>query len=190
MKSRHPFPDNSKVAGNRRHLATVYATSPRHTLGQLCFGERRYPCALGRRGLGVRKREGDGKTPVGAWGVRCVLYRADRVQPPQTPLDVIATEPDMGWCDAPDHNKYNQLVTFPFDASAETLWREDHLYDLVLVLGFNDRPVIRGHGSAIFMHLAKTDFSPTEGCVALRENDLRQVLRHCSRSSTISIKPV
>ncbi len=131
---------------------------------------------MGRSGSRVRKREGDGATPVGIWPLRGVLYRADRVTRPRTPLPVTPILPNHGWCDDVRDANYNRPVPWPYRASAERLWREDHLYDIVAVLGFNDQPRIQGRGSAIFLHVAAPDFSPTEGCVALALEDLVKLL--------------
>jgi len=122
------------------------------------------------------KREGDGATPIGAWPLRAVMYRPDRTARPRCALRVSPIRPDDGWCDDPSDRNYNRPVRLPYPASHELLWREDHLYDLVVVLGYNDGPRIRGRGSAIFMHLAAPDFAPTAGCIALREPDLRKLL--------------
>jgi len=104
--------------------------------------------------------------------VREIFYRADRMAAPRTSLPLRRIAPDDGWCDAPDDPDYNRLVKLPHPASAEHMWREDHLYDLVAVLGYNDDPVVAGKGSAIFLHLARPDYSPTQGCVALATGDL------------------
>jgi L,D-peptidoglycan transpeptidase YkuD (ErfK/YbiS/YcfS/YnhG family) len=105
-----------------------------------------------------------------------VLFRADRGPPPRCAVPVEPIAPEDGWCDDPGHRAYNRPVRLPFDASHERLWREDPLYDIVGVLGWNDDPVERGRGSAIFLHLARPNFAPTEGCVALAHADLRAVL--------------
>lgn len=132
-------------------------------------GKRR--AAIGPGGIAVKGGEGDGITPKGAWPVREIFYRADRMAKPRTLLPSRAIAKDDGWCDAPGDVSYNRLVKLPYPASHETLWRDDHLYDLVAVLGFNDDPVMPGKGSAIFLHLARPDFSPTHGCVALTCDD-------------------
>lgn len=134
-------------------------------------------CALGRSGLRAAdaKREGDGATPIGAWPLRRVLWRADRLLAPRTRLAASPIAPDDGWCDAPADPAYNRPVKLPY-AGAEKLWREDHLYDVVVVLGHNDAPVKLGAGSAIFLHLAHGDYRPTEGCVAVALGDLRRIL--------------
>jgi L,D-peptidoglycan transpeptidase YkuD (ErfK/YbiS/YcfS/YnhG family) len=127
--------------------------------------------AIGPSGIAIKSGEGDGITPRGAFPVREIFYRADRMPAPVTSLPLRAIEKDDGWCDAPADANYNRLVKLPYPASAETMWREDHLYDLVAVLGYNDDPVVSGKGSAIFLHLARPDFSATHGCVALTPGD-------------------
>ncbi len=134
------------------------------------------------------KREGDGASPIGAWPVRRVWYRPDRGPPPDTGLPVIAIRPDDGWCDAPGHNKYNRWVPVPFPASHERLWREDGVYDLIVEMGYNDDPPEAGRGSAIFMHISREGYEPTEGCVALAEADLRAVLKQLTGASRIKIR--
>ena len=158
--------------------------------GRLDLGRgRRVRCAFGRSGVIAAgdKREGDGKTPLGDWPLRRVLYRADHGGAPQTALETRAIMPDEGWCDAPADPSYNQPVRLPYPASAEKLWRDDRLYDLVVVLGHNDDPVEPGMGSAIFLHLASHDYRPTEGCVALRRPDLEALLRSAKPGDTLRI---
>ena len=137
-------------------------------------GPRR--CAIGLAGIAQKAMEGDGITPLGVFDLREVFYRADRVAPPVTHLGLWKIERDDGWCAAPDDQSYNRLVKLPYGASAESLWRDDHVHDIVAVIGFNDDPVYSGKGSAIFLHLAKDDYAPTAGCVALSEADLRAAL--------------
>jgi L,D-peptidoglycan transpeptidase YkuD (ErfK/YbiS/YcfS/YnhG family) len=144
--------------------------------GKLDLGHVQFPCALGRGGRRSKAREGDGVTPIGQWPARQVFYRADRIARPRTALPVVPLAPDLGWCDASGDANYNRLVRLPYPASHERLWRQDHLYDLVVVLGYNDLPRIRGRGSAIFMHLARSGYRPTEGCVALSLPHLLQVV--------------
>lgn len=141
-------------------------------------GDRAFPCAIGKGGMVAAqdKREGDGASPLGAWPLRRVLYRPDRGPAPRTALPVSPIAPDDGWCDDPAHPDYNRPVKRPFDARHEALWREDGLYDLVVVLGHNDDPPVAPLGSAIFLHLAKPDYAPTEGCIALARPDLEAVL--------------
>lgn len=133
----------------------------------LDWGDGPRRAAIGTGGIAVKGGEGDGITPRGSWPVREIFYRADRLARPRTTLPVRAIAPDDGWCDAPDDAHYNRLVKRPYVGSHETMWRDDHLYDLVVVLGYNDDPVVAGKGSAIFLHLARDGYAPTQGCVAL-----------------------
>ncbi len=110
--------------------------------------------------------------------MRCVLYRADRLLRPRTGLPLRLLRPADGWCDDPASPRYNRLVRQPFAGSAEPLWRTDALYDVIVVLGYNDGPVVRGRGSAIFLHVAAADFTPTAGCVALNRGNLIRLLAH------------
>lgn len=146
--------------------------------GILSLGDRRMRCALGKAGVvaATAKREGDQASPAGQWPLRRVFYRPDRLAAPVTGLAVVALQPDDGWCDDPSSPDYNRLVKRPFDASHEVLWREDQVYDVIVELGYNDAPVEPGRGSAIFMHVARHDYSGTEGCVALDLSDLLTLL--------------
>ncbi|MSO85499.1 MAG: hypothetical protein EXR02_09625 [Rhodospirillales bacterium] len=137
-------------------------------------GEAR--CALGRAGVSAAKREGDGATPAGDLPLRYVFYRPDRETRPATRLAVQAIAPEDGWCDDPARPEYNSLVRRPFPGRHETLWRADGLYDLIVVLGWNDAPAVPGQGSAIFLHVAARGWAPTEGCVALAHADLVRLL--------------
>jgi L,D-peptidoglycan transpeptidase YkuD (ErfK/YbiS/YcfS/YnhG family) len=132
--------------------------------------------ALGRSGIGSGKREGDGKTPRSAMRLLYGFYRVDRIARPATRLPMLALKPGMLWCDAPNHPAYNRMVTAPFSASHETLMRDDHLYDVCLVMDWNINCRKRGGGSAIFLHLARPGYSPTEGCVAVSLPDMRRLL--------------
>ncbi|MDJ0894959.1 MAG: hypothetical protein QNJ92_07425 [Alphaproteobacteria bacterium] len=160
-----------------------------HRDGTAMWGEQAMRAALGRSGITLEKREGDGASPAGRWAMRRVLYRADRVGKPVTPLPVAVIAQDDGWCDAPDHEAYNQPVTFPFGASAERLWRDDHLYDVIVVLSHNEPPVAAHAGSAIFLHVARPDYGPTEGCAALALDDLLHVLSRADRESAVRFLP-
>ncbi len=156
----------------------------------LNFQGKTYPCAIGRSGIKPEedKREGDGATPSGCFPLREVLYRADRVEEPKTKLPSGEIELEDGWCDDPEDENYNQLITLPYEASHEELWREDHLYDIIVPIGYNDDPAIPGAGSAIFMHIAREDYAPTAGCVALKKEDLLEVLEGCTPETQICIE--
>lgn len=146
--------------------------------GRMDIGGRMTRAVLGKGGCkpAADKREGDGATPLGTWPIRAVLYRPDKGAPPRTDLPSAAIEPGDGWCDAPADPAYNRPVALPYPASAESLWRDDDLYDLVVILGHNDQPVVPNLGSCIFVHLRRPDLGPTEGCVALSRRDLEDFL--------------
>lgn len=148
-------------------------------------GKRR--AAIGPGGIAVKGGEGDGITPRGVYPIREIFYRADRIAKPATVLPLRAIQKDDGWCDAPGDANYNRLVKLPYPASAETMWRNDHLYDLVAVLGYNDDPVVPGKGSAIFLHLAKPDYAPTHGCVALNIDDALAALKQLRPGDSVQI---
>jgi L,D-peptidoglycan transpeptidase YkuD (ErfK/YbiS/YcfS/YnhG family) len=147
-----------------------------HPDGRMMLGRQEYRAALGRGGVSKEKHEGDGATPAGLLELRRILYRADRGP---VPLAVVPREPIAeadGWCDDQSHSDYNRMVRLPHPAHCEALWRRDPLYDIVGVLGWNDSPVQRGRGSAIFLHVARHGYGETDGCVALALADLRRVL--------------
>lgn len=144
--------------------------------------------ALGRGGVAALKREGDGATPLGRFPVRGVLYRADRVKRPRTLLPLRTIRSDDAWCEDPADRGYNRLVKASSRPGIDRLHRDDHLYDVILVLGFNDRPRVRGRGSAIFVHLARQGYGPTAGCVGLARRDLLVLLRELRRDSEIVVK--
>jgi L,D-peptidoglycan transpeptidase YkuD (ErfK/YbiS/YcfS/YnhG family) len=160
-----------------------------HADGRCEIGGETVPCALGRSGVvaAADKREGDGASPLGCWTLRRVLYRADRGDAPQTALPVSAIAPDDGWCDAPQDPSYNRPVTLPNPASCERMWRDDGLYDVVCILAHNDDPPVAGLGSAIFLHVAKAGYPPTEGCVALARPDLERLLSRAAPGDALAI---
>ena len=159
-------------------------------VGRVTWPGHEARAALGKGGLlpAAAKRESDGSSPIGAWPLRRVLYRPDKGPPPQTALPVEALRREDGWCDAPQDPAYNRPVTLPYPASAERMWRDDDVYDLVVILGHNDDPVVPGAGSAIFLHLARPDYSPTEGCVALARADLEALLAVARPGDVLEIR--
>jgi L,D-peptidoglycan transpeptidase YkuD (ErfK/YbiS/YcfS/YnhG family) len=144
-------------------------------------------CAIGRAGVVAEKREGDLATPLGRWPMRKVFYRPDRLGRFAVALPCRALRENDGWCDDPHDPAYNRLVPLPYAAHCERLWREDGVYDLLVPLGYNDDPVRPGRGSAIFLHLARRDFAPTAGCVALARADLLLVLSEARPGSAVLI---
>ncbi|HKM62428.1 MAG TPA: L,D-transpeptidase family protein [Acidisphaera sp.] len=156
--------------------------------GVLTAGELRLRCAVGRGGVRRDKVEGDGATPAGRFALRLVLFRPDRVAGVETALPARALSPADGWCDDAAAPRYNTLITLPSSAHHEELWRADHLYDVIAVIGYNDAPVIAGKGSAIFLHVASPDFAATDGCVALALPALLTVLRRCGPMTAIKVE--
>ncbi|PHR60646.1 MAG: hypothetical protein COA43_05720 [Robiginitomaculum sp.] len=149
-----------------------------------------YPCAIGKNGYiaEIEGREGDGKTPLGQYAVRYGFYREDRVDLPMCSLVMHVTQADDGWCDASDNSAYNLPVRLPYPASTEALYRDSHVYDIVLVLGHNDSPPIPDMGSAIFIHVARDGYAPTQGCVAVSIKDMLEILPKLSKTSVIEIR--
>lgn len=154
------------------------------------WGDAHFSCAVGRGGVIAAdiKCEGDGATPAGRWIMREVLYRSDRIKKPETALSMRALDPNDGWCEQPNDPNYNKLVRHPYPVALDRMWRDDHLYNIVVVLGYNDAPVKPGKGSAIFLHLARPDFSPSAGCVTLQQDDLLKVLREADATSCVDIR--
>ena len=161
-----------------------------HADGRFELEGRVVRCAIGKAGViaAADKREGDNRSPLGVWVMREVWYRPD-VYPesPQTALPRRATRPDDGWCDTPGDPRYNRPVTLPYPASVERMWRDDDVYDLVVILGRNDDPPVPGLGSAIFMHLAREGYPGTEGCVALARADIEAVLAAAKPGDAVEI---
>ena len=159
--------------------------------GTARFGAHTYRCAIGRGGIRVDKTEGDGASPAGAYSLVRGMYRGDRVDAPDTILPMAPIAEHDGWCDAPDDPAYNRQVTLPFPASCENMFRDDALYDIVVVTDHNANPIAPGAGSAIFIHIAGgPEYPPTEGCIAFQPADLREILsRWQRRSDRLVINP-
>ena len=156
--------------------------------GFLRLGGGMWRCCVGRGGARLHKQEGDGATPASLLPLRRVLFRADRGAAPETGMPVEPIGRQDGWCDDPADRCYNQAVRLPYPARCEALWRDDPIYDVVGVLGWNDQPVRPGDGSAIFLHVARPDYAPTDGCVALALADLRAVL--AAGLSAVRVEPI
>ena len=164
---------------------------PDGVIGTLTVADRSFVCALGKGGVvpGNAKREGDGATPAGVWKLRAGFWRADRLEMPAGPLAFSPIAPDMVWDDDPASPTYNTLQRRLATGHPERLMREDHVYDIVVPLGFNDGPIVPGRGSAIFLHVAREGYTPTAGCVALAREDLLALLGRLGPSPEIEIRP-
>ena len=154
---------------------------------KIYFGEYKVKCAIGKRGISRKKREGDGCTPKGFFKFKYLFYRKDRVAKIKSYLKKIIIKKNMGWCDDPGSNSYNKLIKFPFFYSAEKLHKNENIYDLILVINYNLKPIIKNKGSAIFLHIAKKNYSPTEGCIAISKKDMKLLLGYINKKTKLII---
>ena len=155
--------------------------------GYLKYKNFKYRCALGKAGVNKKIKEGDGITPKGVFKITKIYYRADKIKVIKTNIKKIKITKNMGWCDDPVSRFYNQQIKLPSKFSHEKLYRNDDLYDLVAVLNYNTNPVIKNKGSAIFMHISESSYKKTEGCIALKKDDLINILMDIKRNTKISI---
>lgn len=169
----------------RKGQLRVLSLSAAARSGWLAWGHWRVRCAIGRSGRRAVKREGDGGTPLGTFSLQYGFYRADRILRPRCAVPLRALRRDDGWCDAVGDRNYNRHVRHPYASSAERMWRTDGLYDVVVVLDYNLRPRVNGKGSAIFLHCARPDYAPTEGCIAVARGDLVRLLGRLGRGSRL-----
>lgn len=168
-------------------LIRVFRSPLDHRRGRLQAGNLVLPCALGRSGTRRDKREGDGASPVGRFRILQAFYRPDHGPRPRTGLPLRPIRPGDGWSDDVRDRRYNRLVPLPCPTSHEKMWRDDHLYDVVLDIAWNRDPVVKGRGSAIFLHLARPGFTPTEGCVAVDRRMIRRLLERIGPKTRIEI---
>jgi L,D-peptidoglycan transpeptidase YkuD (ErfK/YbiS/YcfS/YnhG family) len=185
-------------------MASTTAAAPSNTIlvrakpkaiqGTLTFAGHTYDCMVGQHGIAAPKYEDDGCTPAGLFHMREVRYRADRLAtPPQSGLPIFKAKQTDGWCDDPEDVAYNRVVTLPYQSDAEPMWRDDHLYDVLAVIGYNDAPVVSGCGSAIFMHVMRPptdDHQYTAGCVSMKIENVLAVLAACTPSTMIDIRTI
>lgn len=151
------------------------------------IGDDKYRCSIGRSGVLADKKEGDGGTPLGLFQIRKIYYRPDRIDPAElkTDISLVPLTKNDGWCDDVNSTQYNQFVKLPFKPSHENLWVDENVYDIIGVIGYNDDPIVKGKGSAIFLHIAKENYNPTAGCIALHKEDLVQFISQFSKSDKI-----
>ena len=159
-----------------------------YAAGRLAWPGGETHAVCGKGGVRADKREGDGASPEGTFPLLYGFYRADRIERPESGLAMTALQPDDGWVDDPTDPNYNRLVKLPYAASHETMWMAEPLYDVVVVIGYNIDPVVPGRGSAIFLHVARPDFSPTAGCIAIERDTLARLLGLLGPGSTITIR--
>jgi len=155
--------------------------------GYLKYKNFKYRCALGKAGVNKKIKEGDNVTPKGIFKITKIYYRADKIKVIKTNIKKIRITKNMGWCDDPASQFYNRQIKLPSKFSHEKLYRNDDLYDLVAILNYNTDPVIKNKGSAIFMHIAKSSYKKTEGCIALKKDDLIKILMQIKKNTKISV---
>jgi L,D-peptidoglycan transpeptidase YkuD (ErfK/YbiS/YcfS/YnhG family) len=180
--------DDALMAKPRIARIFVHALPGRRSQGVVHVGFAAFPCALGRSGIRTDKREGDGATPRARLPLRRVFFRHDRIVKPMGLQCIWAIKPEDAWCDDVNDRRYNRLIRRPPGSAEECLTREDHLYDVVVELGWNDAPVRRRRGSAIFWHSARPGFTPTAGCVAIRREDFAKILPRLARNAVMVVR--
>ena len=154
---------------------------------QLHFDNYKVKCAIGKRGISKFKKEGDNCTPRGTFKFIKLLIRNDRVKKLKANLEKLLIKKNMGWCDDIESNHYNKLIKFPFKYSAEKLYKKENIYDIILIMDYNLRPVIKKKGSAIFLHVATKNYNPTRGCISVSKNNMRQLLKYITKKTKIII---
>ena len=152
----------------------------------LTYNKLKVKCAIGKKGIGFKKKEGDLITPKGQFKIKYILYRKDRVKI-STKLEKKVIRKNMVWCDDPKSSHYNKLVKLPFDYNHEKLYKNENIYDIILVLNYNMNPVKKNKGSAIFIHIAKDKFKKTEGCVAIKKANLIRLIKEINPSTKVKI---
>ena len=145
-------------------------------------------CALGSAGVGNKKIEGDNITPKGTFKIVKIYYRKDRIKKISSKFKQFEIQKNIGWCDDPKSEKYNQSINLPSIYSHEKFYRKDNIYDLILVLNYNIKPIIKNKGSAIFIHIAKRNYKKTKGCIALKKNHLLKLITKIKKNTKIIIK--
>jgi L,D-peptidoglycan transpeptidase YkuD (ErfK/YbiS/YcfS/YnhG family) len=155
--------------------------------GYLKYKNLKFRCALGQAGIGEKSTEGDQITPKGAYKIIKIYYRKDRIKKLTSKFKLVEIKKNMGWCDDPKSQNYNQLIKFPNEYKHEKLYRKDNVYDLILVLNYNTRPIVKNKGSAIFIHVAKKNYTKTAGCIALKKVHLIKLLEKINKKTKVTI---
>ena len=152
----------------------------------LTYNKLKVKCAIGKKGIGYKRKEGDLITPLGQFKIKYILYRKDRVKI-STKLKKKVIKKNMGWCDDPKSSYYNKLIKLPFNYKHEKLYKNENIYDMILVLNYNMNPVKKNKGSAIFIHVAKNNFKRTKGCVAIRKIDFIRLIKKINPYTKVKI---
>jgi len=152
----------------------------------LTYNKLKVKCAIGKKGIGYKIKEGDLITPKGEFKIKYILYRKDRVKI-STKLKKKAIKKNMGWCDDPKSEQYNKLVKLPYVYKHEKLFKKENIYDIIIVLNYNMNPIKKNKGSAIFIHVAKNNYKKTEGCVAVRKQQLLKIIKEIKPNTKVKI---
>jgi len=153
----------------------------------LTFDNYKAKCAIGKRGIGLKKREGDLITPRGNYKIKHILYRKDRIKKIQSKIKKGIIKKNMGWCDDSRSKDYNKIIRLPFNFSHEKLYKKENIYDIILVLNYNMNPIVKNKGSAIFIHIAKKNYKKTKGCIALKKRDLLKIISKVKKNTQVKI---
>tara|TARA_B100001564_G_scaffold353465_1_gene362452 strand:+ start:242 stop:733 length:492 start_codon:yes stop_codon:yes gene_type:complete len=154
---------------------------------KLSIADYKVKCAVGKRGIKIKKKEGDLITPKGTFRIKCVFYRKDRVSNLKSKIKKTPIKKNMGWCDDPRSKKYNMLVKLPFNYKTEKLYKSNNTYDVVLVLNYNMNPIKKNKGSAIFIHIAKKNYVATAGCIAIQKKDMKKIIKKIVKKTLVKI---
>ena len=154
----------------------------------LTYNQYKVKCAVGKRGVNLKKKEGDFITPIGLYKIKYILYRKDRIKKIPSKLRKIIIKKNMGWCDDPKSRKYNKLINLPLSYGHEKLFKKENIYDIILVLDYNTKPVKKNKGSAIFIHIAKKNYEKTRGCVAVKKSNLLKILKEIRINTKVKIE--
>jgi L,D-peptidoglycan transpeptidase YkuD (ErfK/YbiS/YcfS/YnhG family) len=155
--------------------------------GYIKYKKLRFKCALGIKGIKKKEREGDQITPKGIYKINKIYYRPDRIKKIYCRLKLFKIKKNMGWCNDPTSKNYNKQIIIPTKFSYEKMYRKENIYDLILVLNYNTKPVIKNKGSAIFIHVAKKCYKKTKGCIAIKKKNLITLLSQINKSTKIKI---
>ena len=154
----------------------------------LTYSKYKVKCAVGKRGIGLKKKEGDLITPIGQYKIKYVLFRKDRIKRIQTKIRKIEIKKNMGWCDDSRSRQYNKLIKLPFNYSYEKLYKKEDIYDIILVLNYNMNPYKKKKGSAIFIHVASKSYKKTKGCVAIKKTELLKIIKAIKKDTNVKIE--
>ena len=153
----------------------------------LTFNNYKAKCSIGKRGIGFKRREGDLITPKGKYKIKYILFRKDRIKKIDSKIKKIPIKKNMGWCDDSRSKQYNKLIRLPYGYRYEKLYKKENIYDIILVLNYNMKPIIKKKGSAIFIHVSKKNYKKTKGCVALKKKDLLKIVKDLKKNTQVKI---